>query len=85
MDEVAGFFFVIAIAIIIALGVVNVVDDDLKEYETKIEHTYEIDITENLSDYIVYNDGACVAIKLPYDKLERVGCGENAERLVVKN
>lgn len=48
----------------------------------KIEHNkYNINVVENKDTVVIYNDGKCAAIKLPYDELERIGCGEFSEKL----
>ena len=54
----------------------------MMKYIERIEEKYPIKVVENYDGHVVYNDGKCVAVKLPYDELERIGCGEFSEKLV---
>ena len=79
MDD---FFFLVALFVFtfsVSMLLFNTPDD---EYIERIEEKYPIKVVENYDGHVVYNDGKCVAVKLPYDELERIGCGEFSEKLV---
>jgi hypothetical protein len=82
MDDFFDFLFLILLGGLIGglLGLIISLPSD--EYIERIEEKYPITVVENYDEHVVYNDGKCVAVKLPYDELERVGCGEFSEKLV---
>lgn len=78
----AFFFVLIIIVIIIGFTVVMLLASvPSDEYVERIEEKYNINVVENEDTVVIYNDGKCAAIKLPYDELERIGCGEFSEKL----
>lgn len=74
-----GFMIVIIFLIMFSIFLIADTVDD--EYTDRVEHRYNIEIVDNESDYVIYNNGDCIARKAPYDQLERMGCGEFSERL----
>ena len=78
-----GFMIVIIFLmfILFVAGIFLIADTVDDEYTDRVEHRYNIEIVDNESDYVIYNNGDCIARKAPYDQLERMGCGEFSERL----
>lgn len=81
MDELIGMFFAILLGAFVATLVVIPINAAERDYYARIERKYDIHVVDEISDYIVYNNGKCVALKLPYDELKRIGCGEFSEKL----
>lgn len=75
------FFFVLIIIIIAFTVVMPLASVPSDKYVERIEEKYNINVVENEDTVVIYNDGKCAAIKLPYDELERIGCGEFSEKL----
>ena len=81
MDEIIGTLFAIILGAFVTTLVFIPINAVEKDYHDRIEERYDIHVVDETSDYIVYNNGKCVALKLPDDELKRIGCGEFSERL----
>lgn len=81
MNELLGIIFCFIIGCFIGFLILIPIEEAEKDYYDRIERKYDIHIVDETSDYIVYNNGKCLALKLPYDELRRIGCGEFSERL----
>lgn len=81
MDELIGILFAIIVGAFVATLVFIPINAAEEDYYNRIEHKYDIHVVDETSDFIIYNNGKCVALKQPYDELQRIGCGEFSERL----